>query len=314
MAFLKMTEEYMEACVALAMEAEGCRQADYRAALGEEIYAAAYSGWQDGVEVAIREQQAGENAYVLVENGEVTAFGAFRSSGVMASLGSCQGPALDQLLIRMLDEMKAQGITHVAANCDCEPSSQKDMEAFAKAGFVKELPHVRYFQVLKERPELPATEVQIVPAQEEHVAPCVEIALKLWTIIHGEYAKRIGDDIHDVTGAGWQDAHRINIANQQRKPTSLVALLDGKVVGFCGCRVENGVLGVIGYNGVDPAYRGRGIARYLYEAAFDSFRNQGIRCARVYTGRDDGHGPARRAYEKAGFDKKIINTTYYKIL
>ena len=93
-----------------------------------------------------------------------------------------------------------------------------------------------------------------------------------------------------------------------------VKLADGKVVGFCGCRTVNGKIGVIGYNGVDPDYRGRGIARYLYETVFDSFRAQDIRYAQVFTGGENGHAPARRAYDKAGYDHKILNATYYKIL
>ena len=34
----------------------------------------------------------------------------------------------------------------------------------------------------------------------------------------------------------------------------------------------------------------------------------------VTTGLDDGHAPARRAYEKAGFEKNLPSLTYYKKL
>ncbi len=34
----------------------------------------------------------------------------------------------------------------------------------------------------------------------------------------------------------------------------------------------------------------------------------------VMTGLDDAHAPARRAYEKAGFDKHIENIRYYREL
>lgn len=309
--------EHTEDCVALGMRNAEAAQDGYRQTLGEEIYAAAYPGWREAAETAIRSQMQDARGFVLLGENAVEACCAYRCSGAVASISCCEGTSretLEPLLAYLLEDMKAQGVTHCGVNCDTGPANEPLLAALKAVGFEKNVPHVRYFQKLKERPVLPETQLQIVPAREEHIADCVEIALKLWTIIHDSYISCIGDDIHDVTHAGWQDAHRVNIAAQQRREGSLVALLDGKVVGFCGGRVENGTLGVIGYNGVDPEYRGRGIARYLYEAVFDSFRSRGIQYARVFTGGDNGHGPARRAYEKAGYDRKLLNATYYKIL
>ena len=311
------TKAHTDSCVALTMKNAESTQWAYRQILGEELHDAAFPGWRETAEAAIRSQEAEDNGFVLMDGDTVEAFGAYRFNGRVAGISLCEGTSreyLEALLKFLLEDMKKKGVTYCTINCDTEPECVDLRAALEAVGFEKNLPHVKYFQTLKPRPELPETQLQVVPACEEYVEDCVRIALKLWTIIHRAYADLIGDDIHDVTAAGWQDALRVNISNQQRRPTSLVALLDGKVVGFCGCRVENGTLGVIGYNGVDPEYRGRGIARYMYEAAFDSFRAQGIRHARVFTGGDDGHGPARRAYEKAGYDKKILNVTYYKIL
>ena len=308
---------HTEGCVALALKNAEAIHAGYREALGEAIYDAAFFGWQDGVVSTVRSQTQEARGFVLLGEGSVKGCCAYRQSGAVASISCCEGAsaeALEQLLKYLLEDMKTQGVTHCAVNCDTDPVNGVLKAALQAVGFEKNVPHVRYYQTLKERPVLPETRLQIVPAREEHIEECVNIALKLWTIIHESYISCIGDEIHDITHAGWQDAHRVNIAAQQRREGSLVALLDGKVVGFCGCRVENGTLGVIGYNGVDPEYRGRGIARYLYEAAFDQFRSRGIQYARVFTGGDSGHGPARRAYEKAGYDKKLLNTTYYRIL
>ena len=43
-------------------------------------------------------------------------------------------------------------------------------------------------------------------------------------------------------------------------------------------------------------------------------RKQGITHARVFTGGDNGHAPARRAYEKAGYNKRLLCLTYYMAL
>ena len=309
--------EHTEGCVALALNSAGATHEGYRRALGEEIHDAAFFGWQDEVVSTIRSQIQNDRGFVLLREGTVDACCAYRQSGAVASITCCEGvsaEALGQLLAYLLEDMKNQGVTHCSVNCDTDPVNSVLKDALQAVGFEKNVPHVRYYQMLKERPTLPETQLQIVPAREAHIEDCVNIALKLWTIIHDSYISCIGDEIHDLTHAGWQDALRVNIANQLRRVGSLVALLDGKVVGFCGCRTVNGKIGVISYNGVDPDYRGRGIARYLYETVFDSFRAQDIRYAQVFTGGENGHAPARRAYEKAGYDHKILNATYYKIL
>ena len=307
--------DYFDRCAALAMENAEDFSALRRQRLGDELDAAAFPFWRQ--DVAEQLQNPGDNCYMLLNGETVEAFGAFQTMGNTAKISLLEGTSqsdLTKLLVFLLNKMKEQGITHCIVDCDTEPCRERVKAALNEVGFEKNLPHVRYFQTLKPRPELPETALQVVPARQEYVEDCVQIALKLWTIIHRAYADLIGDDIHDVVSANWQAALKENIANQQARPTSFVALLDGKVVGFCGCRIENDTLGIIGYNGVDPEYRGRGIARYMYEAAFDSFRAKGIRHARVFTGGDDGHGPARRAYEKAGYDKKLLNVTYYKTI
>jgi hypothetical protein len=43
-------------------------------------------------------------------------------------------------------------------------------------------------------------------------------------------------------------------------------------------------------------------------------KEQGVKVATVLTGLDEGHAPARRAYEKIGFEKNLKHITYYKKL
>ena len=49
-------------------------------------------------------------------------------------------------------------------------------------------------------------------------------------------------------------------------------------------------------------------------AARDAMRAAGMTFCKVATGLDDAHAPARRAYEKAGFDKSVPSITYYRTL
>jgi fructose/tagatose bisphosphate aldolase len=75
-----------------------------------------------------------------------------------------------------------------------------------------------------------------------------------------------------------------------------------------------GELGTIGLNAVDAACRGHGIAGKLHAFALDKMRSEGATVAKVLTGLDDAHAPARRAYEKSGFRKNLPSVTYYKDL
>ncbi len=49
----------------------------------------------------------------------------------------------------------------------------------------------------------------------------------------------------------------------------------------------------------------------MYQAALAYFKDQGIKVVRVTTGLDEGHAPARRAYERAGFSLKRESVTYF---
>ena len=64
---------------------------------------------------------------------------------------------------------------------------------------------------------------------------------------------------------------------------------------------------------VHPEYQKRGIAAQLNQAALDAMKAAGVKLAIVETGGDDGHAPARKAYEKAGYTGLPI-VRYFKEL
>ena len=88
---------------------------------------------------------------------------------------------------------------------------------------------------------------------------------------------------------------------------------DGRTVGFATFLLdpERGI-GEIGNNAVDPECGLKGRGQQMYRAILDRFRAEGMKYAKVTTGMDPAHGPARRAYERAGFDIHHENVTYYK--
>jgi len=72
------------------------------------------------------------------------------------------------------------------------------------------------------------------------------------------------------------------------------------VVGFIAYELK-GETGEVVLLAVHPAFQKRGIATALNQAALDEMKAAGVKMAVVETGGEDGHAPARRAYERAGY-------------
>ena len=157
--------------------------------------------------------------------------------------------------------------------------------------------------------------VEIVPAQEEYIENACEIAIRAWTPIRQIFRRDLGDELYEAHFTGWQASKRAGVAGQLRSGRGYVALLDGKVVGFISYRVDEATRsGEICGNAVDPGCRGMGIGPKMYDFVLEKMKAEGMEYATVVTGLDDGHAPARRAYEKAGFEKNLPSVKYFKKL
>ncbi|HWM03624.1 MAG TPA: GNAT family N-acetyltransferase [Actinophytocola sp.] len=81
-----------------------------------------------------------------------------------------------------------------------------------------------------------------------------------------------------------------------------VAEVDAAVVGFAAARLDQDErMGEVYMIAVDPDQQRTGVGALLMSAAMDWFRDNGMAMAMVETGGDEGHEPARRMYERAGF-------------
>lgn len=90
-----------------------------------------------------------------------------------------------------------------------------------------------------------------------------------------------------------------------------VAERNGKVVGFI-CIIMNSQSKVanITNNAVDPFCGEKGVGQEMYQAALARFKAEGMRAVMVNTGLDEAHAPDRRAYERAGFKRKVEHVCY----
>ena len=157
--------------------------------------------------------------------------------------------------------------------------------------------------------------IQIVPCRPEYVDAACEIAVRAWEGIHVSAIEDLGEEMHEALFSDWRERKSDDVRRMLAGERAFVALMDGKVVGFIGYRVNPAKkLGQISLNAVDPAMRGKGIAPQMYDFVLNKMREEGMLYATVHTGLDDGHAPARRAYAKAGFKRGRPSVDYYREL
>ena len=156
-------------------------------------------------------------------------------------------------------------------------------------------------------------------AKKTDVEACKEIFLSVWEGIHGAYTDLIGEELHDVFFGEWKG----NVDHSFVEP--FVAAMDGnhafvardgdKVAGFAYYRItEEHKTANIGYNAVGLNYKKKGIGSMLYQSMIASMKAEGIQYVSVSTGLDDAHAPARKAYERAGFQKCLPSVRYFQKL
>ena len=146
-----------------------------------------------------------------------------------------------------------------------------------------------------------------------------EIARQAWQRIHASTTEIMGEEMHAVLCANWEDEKTAAVRRHWEAHPAwfrvVAATETGSVVAFLTFSIDRRKsLGRITNNAVAPEAQGRGLGTAMYYFALDCFRSEGLRFACVGTGLDEGHAPARRAYEKAGFNIAQPQVTYYRYL
>ena len=157
--------------------------------------------------------------------------------------------------------------------------------------------------------------VEIIPFSEEYAEGVANLAIEAWTPIRESYRNLLGDELYSMTFDNWQTSKANGVLKAMRSGRGYLAVCDGELAGFVYYIFKEGNMsGEIGGNAVSFKYRGRGIAQLMYSHVIEKMKAEGARFVTVVTGLDEGHAPARRAYEKAGFEKNLPSVCYYKRL
>ena len=140
-----------------------------------------------------------------------------------------------------------------------------------------------------------------------------EITVAGWQPIFSRYRCIVGEKMWNDVWGGWEKDWVRHTAESWHD-RGIVTDVDGRVAGFATWSFVNETLAEVGGNAVDPEFQGHGIGSAQIKWVVEHIRNEGYRCAKVHTGMDPAHGPARAAYRNAGFRRGVTNSVYFNYL
>ena len=159
------------------------------------------------------------------------------------------------------------------------------------------------------------TQARIRPFIDCDIEEIVELSLLAWEPVFESFENVLSSRIFSILYPDWRKTQAEGVAGACRatdKYRTLVAEIDGRVVGFIAYELK-GETGEVVLLAVHPEFQKRGIATQLNQASLDAMKAAGVKMVVVETGGEDGHAPARRAYEKAGYTGLPI-VRYFKDL
>lgn len=150
------------------------------------------------------------------------------------------------------------------------------------------------------------------------VEAAVEIALAAWAPIYASFRRIMGEELFEAAFPDWraQKAGGVRDACSAARPAIVCAAeRKGRIVGFITAYPnDHSGIAEIGNNAVHPDFQGQEIGTAMYRHVLIRLKDLGMRFAKVLTGGDPAHAPARRAYQKAGFAIQVPAVTYYRRL
>lgn len=149
---------------------------------------------------------------------------------------------------------------------------------------------------------------RIRPFQPTDSEPLTDLSLRAWEPVYDAWRQILGERIYALAYPDWRRTQAATVRETcaQHAATTLVAELDGQVVGFATVvlsapHTENPRVGDVELIAVDPTVHREGVGRALMDASLALMKEASCAYASVWTGGDEGHGPARAMYEASGF-------------
>jgi ribosomal protein S18 acetylase RimI-like enzyme len=146
--------------------------------------------------------------------------------------------------------------------------------------------------------------MQIRKYAESDREAVVALSLRAWEPVFRSIERTLSPELYRQFYPDWRISQQqaVEAACAELAAHTWVAEDDGAVAGFVAVKLHPDRMGEIHMVAVDPAHQRRGIAGRLTEFALAAMKELGMTVAMVETGADAGHAPARRTYERSGFE------------
>jgi len=159
--------------------------------------------------------------------------------------------------------------------------------------------------------------VQIRSYHTNDIDEVVQLSLLAWEPVFAAWERILGAELYPIAiYPDWRIGQKevvVKICTDEKIAT-WVAEVDGRVVGFVAYEFnQQSKIGEVQLLAVHPEYQNQGIGTQLNLFALQMLKDGGMKLADVGTGGDEGHAPARRSYEKAGYTGLPL-VRYYKAL
>jgi len=157
--------------------------------------------------------------------------------------------------------------------------------------------------------------LQIRPLNNSDINDLVELSLLAWEPVFTAWEQILGPKLYPIAiYPDWRKSQKdvVEKGCSNENFTTWVAEQGGKVVGFVAYELnDNNKIGEVQLLAVHPEYQNHGIGTELNNFALEKLKEAGMKLAVVGTGGDEGHAPARKSYEKAGYTALPL-VRYYK--
>ena len=146
---------------------------------------------------------------------------------------------------------------------------------------------------------------QIRPFDSSDLAGILRLSVLAWEPVFTAWEKILGPQLYPVAiYPDWRKSQQEVVEKicMDEKYSTWVAEVDGAVVGFIVYELNHETkVGEVQLLAVHPDDQNHGIGTELNLFALQKLREGGMKLAVVGTGGDEGHAPARKSYEKAGY-------------
>lgn len=147
--------------------------------------------------------------------------------------------------------------------------------------------------------------LHIRPVCDHDIDDLIRLSLLAWPPVFSSFKQILGPNIYTLIWPDWRTSQKeaVEAVCKDGENTLVrVAELDGKVVGFLAYKLDTeDQVGEVQLLAVHPEHQNRGIGTELNKFALEEMKEGGMKMAKVETGGDPSHAPARRSYQKAGY-------------